>query len=387
VSARQIYAAAAARLVDQIRTCGAVQAARRELAGEFGAGLRRIDAQRRGTRKKPAAAVRACGTAVTEVFGAGPAVAAAVIGDVRDISRFPGRDRFAACNGTAPAEVSSGNPKVCRPSLRGNRRLNHAIHRAAVTQTRCRHAKGRACYDKKIAGGKTSKEALRALKRQVSDAIYQHLKAGARRRRGPGRAPGERLCRQRGRRTPQAGSSARPLPDLPPPYDPGPVPPRPRRTPGGPGDRCSALPPSPGRSRAARSIARDGAARATAPSVQGSGKGRGPAGSPPIGQACDLPAWPHQGPREGSLVKSRSAGQPPEAMLAAPMPSPCSTNAAASHPRSGQIPAPRLLTPRTKKNRYVLHQLVHGLRLRALRIGRSAAGCQQPARPDINLRR
>jgi transposase len=81
---------------------------------------------------------------VTEVFGVGPAVAAAVIGDVRDISRFPSRDCFAACNGTAPAEVSSGNRVIYRLSLRGNRRMNHAIHMAAVTQIRYRHTKGRA---------------------------------------------------------------------------------------------------------------------------------------------------------------------------------------------------------------------------------------------------
>ena len=189
---KQIRAAAAARLLDQIQPCGAVQAARRDLAGQFLADLRRIDAQRRDTKKTLAAAVRTCGTTVTEVFGVGPAVAATVIGDVRDISRFPGPDCFAAYNGTAPAEVSSGNRKVYRLSLRGNRRLNHAIHMAAVTQIRYRHTKGRAYYDKKIAEGKTPKEALRALKRQVSDAIYQHLKADAARAAtaGPGGHPG-----------------------------------------------------------------------------------------------------------------------------------------------------------------------------------------------------
>ena len=191
---KQINAAAAARILAQIEPCSAVQAARRELAGEFLADLRRIDVQRRDTRKKLAAAVRASGTTVTEVFGVGPAVAAAVIGDVRDISRFPGPGCFAACNGTAPVEVSSGNRVIYRLSLRGNRRLNHAIHMAAVTQIRYRHTKGRACYDKKPAEGKTAKEALRALKRQVSDAIYQKMKADARRAAagitGPGGHPG-----------------------------------------------------------------------------------------------------------------------------------------------------------------------------------------------------
>jgi len=55
-------------------------------------------------------------------------------GDVRRVSRFPGRDHFAAYSCTAPIEVSSGGRKVHRLSRRGNRRLNHAIHLAAVTQ-------------------------------------------------------------------------------------------------------------------------------------------------------------------------------------------------------------------------------------------------------------
>jgi len=114
-----------------------------------------------------------------------------VIGDVRDISRFPTKDRFAAYNGTAPVEVSSGNRVIYRLSLRGNRRLNHAVHMAAVTQVRNAHSEGRAYYDKKVAEGKTPKEALRALKRKISDALYKHLKAdAARAAAGPGGQPG-----------------------------------------------------------------------------------------------------------------------------------------------------------------------------------------------------
>jgi transposase len=188
---KQIRAAAAARILEQARPSGAVQQARRELAAEYLADLRRIDAQRRETKKKLAAAVRASGTTLTDVFGVGPAVAATVIGDVRDISRFPTKDRFAAYNGTAPTEVSSGNRIVYRLSLRGNRRLNHAIHMAAVTQIRYRHSDGRAYYDKKTAEGKTPKEALRALKRKIGDALYKRLKAdAARAANGPGGQPG-----------------------------------------------------------------------------------------------------------------------------------------------------------------------------------------------------
>ena len=150
----------------------------------------------RETRTKAAAAVRAAGTSLTGLFGVGPVIAAAVIGDVRHVSRFGNRDRFAAYNGTAPIEVSSGGRKVYRLSRRGNRRLNHAIHMVAVTQIRYRHTKGRAYYDKKLAEGKTRKEALRCLKRQISDAIFACLQADARRTataaaaKSPGGQPG-----------------------------------------------------------------------------------------------------------------------------------------------------------------------------------------------------
>jgi len=60
--------------------------------------------------------------------------------------------------------------------------LNHAVHMAAVTQVRFRHSEGRAYYDRKIKEGKTSKEALRCLKRRLSDAIFAHLVADAKRK-------------------------------------------------------------------------------------------------------------------------------------------------------------------------------------------------------------
>ncbi len=106
------------------------------------------------------------------------------------MARFPGRDHFAACNGTAPVEVSSGPRKIYRLSRCGNRRLNHAIHMAAVTQIRYRHSEGRACYDRKLAEGKTGKEGLRALKRQISDAIFARLQADARRAAAAANSPG-----------------------------------------------------------------------------------------------------------------------------------------------------------------------------------------------------
>jgi transposase len=195
---KEISAAQAARILERTSPSGAVALARAELAAEFLADLRHLDAQLRDTRKKLAAAVKASGTTLTQVFGVGPVIAGTIAGDVGDIARFPRRDHFAAYNGTAPVEVSSGNRKIHRLSLRGNRRINHAIHMAAITQIRHKHSDGRAYYDKKLAEGKTHKEALRSLKRRISDAVYARLQADARQGRGdqgqrPGRATRERL--------------------------------------------------------------------------------------------------------------------------------------------------------------------------------------------------
>jgi transposase len=192
---KAITAAHATRVLDAIEPADAVAAARHQLAGEFLEDLRRIDAQLRQAKNRLTAAVRASGTTLTQVYGVGPVIAATVLGAVTDVSRIASRDQFAAYNGTAPIEVSSGSRKIHRLSRRGNRRLNHAIHMAAVTQIRYRDTPGRAYYDRKIAEGKTPKEALRALKRRVSDVIFARLQADARRAaaaraEGPGGQPG-----------------------------------------------------------------------------------------------------------------------------------------------------------------------------------------------------
>jgi len=186
---REITAGQGASMRKRIRPSGPAARARRELAAEF-PGLRRLDGQIRDTRNKLAAAVQASGTTLTGIFGVGPVIAAAILGEAGDTTRFGDRDRFAACNGTAPIEVSSGGRKIHRLSLRGNRRPGHAIHMAAVTQIRYAHSPGRAYFDRKLAEGKTGKEALRCLKRQISDAIYARLVADAAPRSTPAQAEG-----------------------------------------------------------------------------------------------------------------------------------------------------------------------------------------------------
>ena len=225
---REITAGQAAGLLQRICPSSPADRARCELAAEFLADLRRLDTQIRDTRTKLTAAVRPSGTTLSQIFGVGPVIAAAIIGAVGDVSRFASRDRFAAYNGTAPIEVSSGGRKIHRLSLRGNRRLNHAIHMAAITQIRHAHSPGRAYFEKKIAEGKTGKEALRALKRQLSDIIYTRLTADAApgapaQADGPGGQSGNGSVSSAAG-SPSAGSSDKPLPDQHPAYD---RPPRP----------------------------------------------------------------------------------------------------------------------------------------------------------------
>lgn len=182
---KEITPNAAQRLLDTLTPTTPVERTRHQLAVDHIEDLRHLDAQLRASRRRVEEAVAASGTSLTDIFGIGSIVAAMIIGHTRDIARFATRDRFAAYCGTAPIEFESGGRSIHRLSLRGNRRLNHAMHIIAVTQIRHRHSPGRGFYDRKIEQGKTPKEALRALKRRITDAVFAHLRAEAA-RRGPG---------------------------------------------------------------------------------------------------------------------------------------------------------------------------------------------------------
>jgi transposase len=178
---KQISAAQADKVLHDIDPHGAVADARMQLAHELLEDLRRIDEQRRAAKRRIAQIVTASKTSLTDIYGVGPVVAATVLGYVGDISRFPSRDHFAAYNGTAPIEVSSGNNKIYRLSRRGNRQMNHAVHMAALSQISHRNNAGRTYYQGKIDEGVAHKSALRALKRKISDALYTRMIADARR--------------------------------------------------------------------------------------------------------------------------------------------------------------------------------------------------------------
>ena len=110
------------------------------------------------------------------MHGVGPIVAAYLIGYTGDSGRFPSAGHYARYNATAPIEASSGPKKRHRLNPNGNRQLNHAIHLAAVTQV-AHDTPGRAYYLRNQTEGKSRKEAMRCLKRRISDAVYHRLRA------------------------------------------------------------------------------------------------------------------------------------------------------------------------------------------------------------------
>jgi len=178
---KEVVVSQARSLLEQHPPTGAVAVERHALAADLIDELERFNGQRKALRKRITVAVDASGSTLTDIFGVGDVSAVIILGQVGDVARFKTADRFAAYNGTAPIEWSSGNPArpIRRLSRRGNRTLNHVIYIAAVTQLRHRHSPGRAYYDRKREQGLTGRAALRSLKRRISDVIYRCLIADA----------------------------------------------------------------------------------------------------------------------------------------------------------------------------------------------------------------
>jgi len=177
---RSLSAERADQLLASVHIAGPVSRERIDAGRQLLNEIRALDASRVEVRKRTTEIIVASATTVTNVYGIGPLMAAIIIGRVGDIRRFPTAGHFARHNGTAPIEASSGPKKRHRLNPRGDRQLNHAIHMAAVTQI-SHDTVGRVYYARKKAEGKTRKEAMRALKRHISDAVYQHLIADTRR--------------------------------------------------------------------------------------------------------------------------------------------------------------------------------------------------------------
>ena len=172
-----LTAARAKALLASVRPRDEVGKTRKAIATDILADLVRLDAKIKTVTGQIKELVMVTGTSLTGIYGVGAVSAAALIGEVLNVARFPTADHFASYNGTAPTEWGSGGgtgPFIL--NRRGNRRVNHTLHMVAVTQIR-HDTPGRAYYERKVAAGKTKKEALRCLKRRISDTVYHQLVA------------------------------------------------------------------------------------------------------------------------------------------------------------------------------------------------------------------
>ncbi len=171
---KNLRASTARTLMSSVRPRAAVGKARKQLALDYIVDLERLDSQLKELKKQIAEIVTEQRSTLVEIIGVGPLGAGKVIAEVIDVRRFPSKAHFASYTGTAPIDVSSGDNDRHRLNRGGNRRLNHVLHVAALCQSRM-PGEGQDYYRRKRTAGKTHLEALRCLKRRLSDVVYRHL--------------------------------------------------------------------------------------------------------------------------------------------------------------------------------------------------------------------
>ena len=148
------------------------------VAAEELAELVAVEAKMKKSTAELRTIVLARGSHLMDLPGVVPVVAARILADVGDVSRFADRNRFASWTGTAPLDASSGEQTRHWLSRAGDRRVNLMIPIAAINQLRL-DTEGWACYRRRRADGTRPLEAIRCLKRRISNAIFRQLVADA----------------------------------------------------------------------------------------------------------------------------------------------------------------------------------------------------------------
>jgi transposase len=146
------------------------------LLGRFSSAAQRSPSRSRNSRSRSPAKSPPRPPSLLEIPGCGSLTAAKILGETADVRRFKSKDAFARFNGTAPLPVWTSNHPRHRLSRVGNRQLNCAVHRIALTQAHW-HADARSYLERRKAAGDTTKEAIRVLKRRLSDVVYRALLA------------------------------------------------------------------------------------------------------------------------------------------------------------------------------------------------------------------
>ena len=147
---------------------------RAELTRVRVAEVRGLDRKLKEVRARLKREVRSSETNLIAIPGVGSRLAARILGEVGDVSAFRSAAAFAQFCGVAPVPASSGSTVRHRFNRGGNRRLNRVLHYIAVVQLRV-HPPARAFFDRKRSEGKSSKEAIRCLKRHLANAVYRTM--------------------------------------------------------------------------------------------------------------------------------------------------------------------------------------------------------------------
>jgi transposase len=211
---RNLTATRARQMLSTVRPRDVVGKARKQMALDYLSDLERTDARLKELKKRISAVLNENPSSLLDVDGIGVLGTAKILAEVGDVRRFPSKDHFASYTGTAPIDVSSGDNDKHRLNRGGNRRLNHVLHVAAVTQTRMSGA-GRDYYQRKRDAGKTHLEAMRCLKRRLSNVVFQHLIGDQQAKVREGQM-GATLTASATDPIPMASTSDKPLPGLTP---------------------------------------------------------------------------------------------------------------------------------------------------------------------------
>jgi transposase len=208
LSARQAKA-----LLGTVRPRDTAGKTRRRVAAELIADLERIHQRKKAANEELTELLTATGTSLLDLPGIGPSGAARLLVEVGDITRFPNKAHFASWNGTAPIDASSGDQVRHRLSRGGNRQINRVLHIMARVQIR-NPSQGRDYYDRKKSDGKAPMEAMRCVKRRLSDIVFQQMLNDAITHSvtGPGGQQGNDSDSSATDSHPNAGSSDKPLP-------------------------------------------------------------------------------------------------------------------------------------------------------------------------------
>ena len=149
-----------------------------EIAGKQLRQIRELTSEIKQLERRIANLVLPVAPSLLALFGCGALTAAKLIGETAGPTRFRSRAAFAMHDGSAPIPASSGDRQRHRLNRGGNRQLNAALHRIAITQLRAPGC-GRDYYQHRREGGDSKAEALRCLKRRISDQVYRRLRLDA----------------------------------------------------------------------------------------------------------------------------------------------------------------------------------------------------------------